>query len=391
MIGFDLLGSTMRCDPHPTWDKLRETDPKHWNAPLGLLLLTRHRDVTEMLRADAWPASPLRATVARISARAGVSLPAVDRFLAATLFIDTGPGHPAGRRLVAAVLNSRPLSSLTPEIVRRTEALLHDGLDRGGFDMVADFADPLTFGVMAGLMGLDDADCAYVFPRARAVPVLLNFVPDFRAIIALDAGLAEAEALIAERLVERRAAPRDDGLSRIGALGGDQEPRQLAATILFMLFVGAATTAAFLSGAVVRMVRDDRVRTALADPGPAVDELLRLESTVRHGDPRVAGPDAMLGGEPVAEGSIVVPLYEAANRDPTTYPDPHAFRPGRPTPHIAFGHGAHACLGAAMARLEARIALAALAAAPAFTLRHEPMLEPLDALRRLAAVPVDFV
>jgi cytochrome P450 len=199
----------------------------------------------------------------------------------------------------------------------------------------------------------------------------------------------------AEDLITALVAARDgsaDGLhagagpAGTGSDGADRlSDDELTSMIWLLLVAGHETTVNLLSSGVLALLEHPEQLAALrADPtsiGPAVEELLRYCSPVQVTFPVISRADTELGGVPIATGDIVVPVVLAANRDPGRITDPDSLDLARaPNPHVAFGHGPHHCLGAPLARLEARIALTALLtrfpelelAVPAERVRYRP-------------------
>ena len=184
--------------------------------------------------------------------------------------------------------------------------------------------------------------------------------------------------------------------ARAQGLAGDEDgidDRWLHSRILFLVLVGAETTSAFLASAIRQSLDMPEIRPAIADPArraAVVEELLRLDSPVILAARRPTR-DIEVGGRTIPAGAGVIPYIIAGNRDPEAYPEPDRFQPGREGPgNLAFGEGAHGCLGAALARLEGRIVL------PAFFARVPPARRAeatdewvrLDTFRRLARLPI---
>jgi cytochrome P450 len=179
----------------------------------------------------------------------------------------------------------------------------------------------------------------------------------------------ELGAYLAERLAERRASPRDDLLSALLEAEIDGEKLTDAETVGFaflLLVAGNETTTNLISNAAINLDRHpDERRKLVDDPsliGRAVEECLRFDSPVQ-GLARTLTRDVKLHGTPIPKGEQVLLLFASANRDDRRIPDPERFDVTRdPNPHLAFGFGAHYCLGANLARLEARVAFEELLA-----------------------------
>jgi len=308
-----------------------------------------------------------------------------------------GPDHQRLRRLVAAAFTRRPMEALDDHIREITAALLDDLMDRqnayGVVDLLAEFAYPLPMTVICEMLGLPD-----------------EHRPPFRELTATVAGGAfvseEELGNAVDRLVEllrllvalKREAPAADLISALVAVrdGGDRLSEDELTSMIFLLVVaGHETTVNLLANGVSALFANpDQLARLRAQPaliGTAVEELLRYCSPLQVTFPAVAGSDTDLGGVAIAAGEVLVPVLLTANRDPARVADPDGLDLARePNHHVAFGHGAHHCLGAPLARLEARIALPALldrypdlelAVAPeALTWRPNFLFNGLDAL-----------
>jgi cytochrome P450 len=213
--------------------------------------------------------------------------------------------------------------------------------------------------VIAELLGLRIDDRAEF--RRLADGALMADPGDQAALVA---GWEAFTAYAAELVEVRRTTPGEDLLSILTAVRDDDEGRlsedELVAMVVVLVGAGYVSTRnAIAVGAVHLTGRLDSVDEQVVEQ--VVEEVLRLTSGLTgEAMPRWAREDVELGGVTVAAGDQVLVSLAAANRDPAAFPDPDAFRPGRP-PHLAFGRGPHHCLGAAVARLELRAALTSLA------------------------------
>jgi cytochrome P450 len=213
---------------------------------------------------------------------------------------------------------------------------------------------------------------------------------------ASDAAREMAEYFIVEAR-RRRAAPGDDLLTALAQAedGGDQlSADELVANAILLLVAGHETTTNLIGNGMLSLLRHPQQLALLQqDPtllGNAVEELLRYDSPVQYTE-RIALQDTTIGSAMIAEGETVQLFIGAANRDPQRYPDPDILDVQRAdVRHLAFAHGAHFCLGAPLARLEARIAIGALLErAPRLALTDESLVwRPNFALRGLVRLPL---
>ncbi|WP_296607255.1 cytochrome P450 [Nocardioides sp.] len=285
------------------------------------------------------------------------------------------PDHTAFRKLVARGFTPRQVTTLEPAVrafvVERLERLR----EQGGGDIVETLFKPLPTMVVAHYLGVPEEE------RDRFDDWTHAIVAASSAGAVLDAAeaIGEMMAYFTALIERRRVDPGDDTVSHLVAAGVGTDPDDTAGLLSILAYVftvvtgGNDTTTGMLGGSVQLLESDrDQRRLLLADPslvGEAVEELLRLTSPVQ-GLARTTTRDVELHGATIPAGRRVLLLYGAANRDPRRYgPDADALDVRRrPTQILTFSQGSHHCLGAAAARLQARIALEELLArCPDFT------------------------
>jgi cytochrome P450 len=347
----------MRRDPYPVYQQLRRQGPVFHFPPTDAWMLLDHESVKRALT-DSESFSSV------VTAGATTS-----RWL---IFQDP-PRHTQLRALVTRAFTPRAVAALEPRIAALATELLDAVTARGAMDVVGDFAVPLPLMVIAELLGAPAAD----WPRFRrwsdAILALSYFViGDARA------GGAEVDYLevteemqgyLADLLDERRAAPKDDLLTRlrIAEVDGERlDDDEILAFFQLLLVAGHETTTNLLANAVVCFAEHPEQRTRLdVEPGllpTAIEEVLRYRSPVQAVF-RATTRRVHVGDTVIPADRLVLALIGSANRDPAVFADPGRFDIGRaPNPHVAFGHGIHFCIGAPLSRLEARVALPILLA-----------------------------
>ncbi|MER7701525.1 cytochrome P450 [Kitasatospora sp. NPDC097605] len=330
------------------------------------LLITRHEDVTAVLGDDRFSRAGYTELARPLFARKSESV------LLATA---DAPDHTRRRRAILPDFTARRVRLLHPRLEALAERLLDDltgGAATGEADLVGGFTVPFAMRVICELLGVPLDDGAML--RAE-VDILMSTSGHTREEVAATQTRVDDyfAALVAGK---RRAAeaghPADDLLTRLALRPGDDpdqrlSDREVVALGSGMLMAGYETTGNSFGMCVLLLLRHPALAASLREhPGripAAVEEMLRFSSLNNTGGaPHLVTEDTELGGCPVAAGRIVVPLTDAANRDPAVFTDPDAFDPDRPdaASHLAFGHGRHLCLGAELARAELRIGLGAL-------------------------------
>jgi cytochrome P450 len=216
-------------------------------------------------------------------------------------------------------------------------------------------------------------------------------------VIAANDATDELIEYLDELIAKRRVDPHDDMLSALIAAeesGQTLSRDELIATFLLLLIAGHETTANLIGNGMLALLRHpEQLARLRAEPEldrPAVEELMRFDGPIQMVQ-RITLEDVEIGGREIPTGCIVILLTAAANRDPAVFVDPTRLDLGRtPNPHLGFGGGAHFCLGAALARLEGRIAIGALARRfPGMrVLANKPEWRPSFTIRGLRQLPL---
>ncbi|TQF06324.1 cytochrome P450 [Kitasatospora acidiphila] len=329
----------------------------------GRLVFPRYREVRHLLRDPAFICAPTAAGM--LSA-----LPAELRELLApvaswVLYADP-PLHPRLRTLMAKAFSPRRITDLRSTIVRTADALVSEFATKGGGDAVTELAEPLPVRTISALLGIPEADQGVV--KAWSDDVVLVAEPE------LTEDRQQLVALAWQRLAryfegvvdERHARPGNDiisGLVQAEAQGDRLTTEEITANCIALLVGGHETTSSLMSSLFIAAAAHPEHREAVVidDTFAAgfVEEVLRLDGPSKI-TARAAVYDTDVFGIPVVAGQRLVLLQASANRDPEVFAFAEEFRPERhPNPHLGFGHGPHACFGAALARMQATALLQA--------------------------------
>lgn len=388
------LESPMLDDPRPFYERARREEPVFWSESLKLWVVTRYDDVCAVAK-----------DVARFSSldsiTPGATVPPPEMLevlmkgfpLLPSLVDSDPPVHTRGRALVTKALSLRRLAQFEPIIRDIAERLVDSFAARGQVDLVEAFAIALPANFIVDLLGLPHdhldkvnrwtTDSAAVFAAQKPLPELVEAAR----------GFVDYQHYLAAAIEERRANPRDDALSDIVTGAAELDPpfgmAELINMVLQVLFAGYETTAGLIAASALQLARDPELFTrARKEPSiiPAiVEETLRVASPI-HAMYRTANEDVELGGVKIRKGERLQIAYISANHDERRFEDPLRFDIQRTTPHLAFGHGIHFCIGAPLARLEGRIALEVLTQRlPGLRLvpDHKPTYFPSATARRL--------
>jgi len=347
-------------EPPVEYAKLLRDEPvRRVRIPTGDLvwLVTRHEDVRRVLSDTVF-------------SREAITAPGAPRLLpiaqgSKSIFVMDPPGHSRLRKLVARAFAPRRIEALRTEVRALTDQLVGDMVQTGPpGDLLAGLAQPLPITVICRMLGVPYKD---VDQFRQWTDIMLSYAAGRREEV-----LAARDALngYLTRLIDgKRADPTDDLMMVLinAAEDGDRlDDEELLAFGYTLLGAGYHATTAGLAHGVVTLLRSPARWARLAaqpDLAPTVvEELLRRSQAGGGlGAMRIAIADTEIAGVPIARGDAVLPLINAANRDPEVFSDPDGVVLDRkPNPHLSFGHGIHHCLGAQLGRLELEIALRTL-------------------------------
>jgi cytochrome P450 len=349
-VEFDPFDYGFHRDPYPTYRWLRDDAPVYHNERMGFWALSRFDDVLDGLHDPA-----------TYTSAGGVAIEHTDAALTSMIEMDP-PDHTAMRKLIARRFTPRRIAELEPRVREWTGALLDRLEGRREFDVVHEFSALLPTTVIGTLLGIpgDRHDDARQWTDDLLTREPGNPVPPPAAA----AGAMQIAMLAHELAGARREQPTDDILSTLVQAEVDGAPltdEQVIGFCLLLISGGHETTSKLIANGVRLFAshpdqRDDVIAAPDRMVG-AVEELLRFTSPTQY-MARTTTRALRLHGVEMPAGAKVALLLGSGNRDPREFDRPDEFDIARANPRIlAFGHGAHVCLGAAVARLEARVAL----------------------------------
>lgn len=359
--GFQLLeiDPEFRANPYPRLADLQVRCPVRHDPVLESLVVTRYEDVRGIVNDRGLWRNPARgnprALFSRVSEASGEQPLSI-------LFMDD-PDHARVRGPLTQAFYKRA-AKMKPQ----TEAIVDEVLDglagRASFDIIADYGVPVPILVIAAVLGIEKERLREFREWSEGIILSLNALrtpeQDQQLLVAAEA----LSAFFAQAMAERRKAPRDDLISdmvQLQAAGAQLSDDEVSVNLQSLLVGGNLTTTDLIGNGVrAFLTHPDQLAALKADPkliAAAVEEILRWDPPITMTS-RIASCPMEVGGEAVAEKEAMITVLRAANRDPTVYDAPDAFDITRKhVPHMAFGGGAHICIGAPLARMEGQVAL----------------------------------
>lgn len=353
-------------DPYPQYRRLRDEDPIHL-SPMGFWFLSRHEDVAAVLRAglsveDRNISGSVREyfhTFGSDPEQSILNLSMLDR---------DPPDHTRLRSLVTKVFTRRAVAALEPEITGLVDTALDQIADAGRADLVETLAFPLPFTVISRMLGMPPTDHERIRELSATLVKSLEVV-DEATMKAIFAASAELTQITREVIAWKRAIPTDDLLTAL--INAEHEghmldEHELIAQVVLLYVAGHETTVNLIANGTVALLRSPsqfellRSRPDLIDN--AVEEFLRYDSPVQQSR-RITVEPYVVGDVEIPPGAFIMACLASANRDERVFgPDADQLRVDRSEARqqVSFGAGPHHCLGAALARLEARIAIGRL-------------------------------
>ncbi len=364
---FDPLSPDFIRDPYPHYDILRRLDPVHV-TPHGMYLVSRHADVSEILRDKRFGKDFVERSVRRYGPK--IMEEPIFRSMSHWMLQQDPPDHTRLRGLVVKAFTARRVEDMRPRIQEVVDQTLDRVIPNGHMDLIEDFAFRLPVTIICDMLGIPEEHRATFHAGTRDGGRILDPVPLSPDEIAKgNAANAMAQMYFHQLFELRRKQPGDDLTTQLVQAeedGSKLSNEELTANIILLFGAGHETTVNLIGNGLLALYRNpDQLALLKAKPElitGAIEEILRYDSSVQMTG-RVTLEDIDdLCGRRIGKGETVLCLLGSANRDPAVYPDrPDQFDIVRPNVRpLSFGGGIHYCLGAQLARIEAEIAISTL-------------------------------
>ena len=356
-------------NPYPTYKKFLNESPVFWSQELSAWIISPYELVEAGLHSSTLNAGErMSAASSHFSDEERKQYSAILHNLNNWIVFQDPPSHTRLRRLISKSFTPRSITAFEPKIEKIVNDLLDEIGDKEKFDLVAEFSFRLPAAVMCDLLGIP---LDRQWDLKRWADGIAGFsaaarVTSEKAKFANEMALESRKYLIT--LFEQlRKEPGDNLLSRLVDQSDEPNPLsddELVALVVQLFFAGFETTEGLIGNMMIALANHpDELAKLRANPeliANAVEETLRFDSSILK-QSRVASEDQDFGGQKIKKGDYMHFMIGAANYDPARFSDAHIFDVERDdVGHVSFGHGIHFCIGAPLARLEARIALRAL-------------------------------
>ncbi|MFF5256193.1 cytochrome P450 [Streptomyces leeuwenhoekii] len=384
-------------DPYPHYAELRRHVPVH-EHPGGFWMLSRYEDVSALMRSGLSVEQRHVAPGPFRDAYAKAGVTDEPRLKGLALLDRDAPDHTRLRKLVTMAFTARAVNAMEGEI----RSLVDEALDRiaadGGGDLVEALAFPLPFTVISRMLGMPPTDTVRMRTLTHTLMRSVEPTTDPEVMRAVEAADAELFDIVGEAVDWKRQNPADDLLTALITAEdhGDVLSRdELIAQVTMLYVAGHETTVNLISGGTLALLRNPGQLRLLRDKPEleqnAIEELLRYDAPV-HNSRRITLEPYEVGGHEIPPGSFILANLAGANRDESYFgPDAEELRLDRENArrHVSFGGGMHLCLGAALARIEGRVAIGGLVRRfPGLELAGEVEWNGLLSLRGAARLPV---
>ena len=362
---YNPLSSAVQANPYPYYAALRESAPVYFNEQLGWYIVSRYEDVVAITKNPA-VFSSARAIVRpeQFDAAEKEAPISVRGFRRGVLIGEDPPTHTKTRNLVTRAFTPKRIAEMEPRIRQLARELISQLPRSGEFDLIKDLAEPLPMIVIAEMLGVEP-ERRHEFKRWSDDAISTSFALATGAELSgFERSARDMADYMAQALEARRQQPREDLIQALldnGVREGVLSVDDAVAFCRLLLVAGNETTTNLLgNGMRALLSHPDQLERLTREPAlipNAVEEMLRYDSAAQALF-RKTTQEVEVCGTRIPAGASVLLLFGSANRDPRKFQEPDRFDVTRNVVgQVAFGHGIHFCLGAPLARLEARVAL----------------------------------
>ncbi|PCJ36731.1 MAG: cytochrome [Moraxellaceae bacterium] len=367
MPKYDLSSHEFVSNPYPTYRRLHEESPIYWCEERKYYYVSNLEYVKSIFvdsRASSDRVAPM---VENLSDFQRSAIEPLTSTLSKWILFQDPPKHTPLRKFIVQSLSSKVVDAIEPKIYSVVDELIDDFSQQGDFDLIQDFAYPLPAIVISILLGVPVEDRDKIKAWSDTIARFLGEKNSLSLLAKAQQDIVEMTGYFRDILDQQRSNPKENVMSKMIALQQQQpelDDEHIIANCIGLIFAGHETTTHLIANTWLALQQHpDQLSLLRENPDlieSAIEESLRYESPVQRMGRFIKEPIEM-GGQILKPGRRVLLLMGAANRDPSLIDRPNSFDIRRTASrHLAFGHGIHLCPGAALGRLEARIAIQAL-------------------------------
>ncbi|MBW4596129.1 MAG: cytochrome P450 [Brasilonema angustatum HA4187-MV1] len=364
---FNLFDPKFNANPYPTYHRLRESDPVHRYFVGGDWIVTRYADVKAVLksgrvRTDDRPKSIQERNKYLKDKEKNLNTLAytTSRFL----FYMNPPDHTRLRGLVGKAFSPVVVERMRPHIQEIVDELLDKVRHKGSMDIVADLASPLSVSVISMLLGIPKEAQQQLHQWTNVLSRILDPLVSLEEYQAMNKATKEIQEYLRTLIAEREKDPQEDLISNLIAAQEQNDrlsQKDILAICTLLFGAGEETTGNTIGNGILALLQHpnqiEQLKTEPTKIQSAVEEIIRYDSAIQMLT-RIAIDNLEVGNRTIKAGEKIVLCLGAANRDPAQFPEPDELNINRgQNQHVAFADGIHYCLGAALARVEAQIAI----------------------------------
>jgi cytochrome P450 len=406
MTQYDLNSAEFLANPYPVYDQLRKNDPIFWSAENGYWLLTRYADIASLISDNNFSSNRMSAHASRMPEQVKAHFSPFFTALSSWMLMIDPPDHTRLRGIVNKAFTPRVVENMRALIQQLVDEMLARVKQQNRMEVMADLANPLPAMVIAAMLGVPGSDQPQFKAWSDDISMALGGLDSagskeelFALYEIAQKSYLALSSYFKEKVAELRLHPKENLLSAMiqAEEKGDRlTESELFANCVLLMIAGHETTTNLIGNGVLALLRNPTQPELLRNNPDlivsAVEEMLRYDSPVQKMG-RIARADIPIAGLEIKQGQLVCFGFGAANRDPEQFASPQQLDITRqPNRHLAFGHGLHYCVGAALARIEGQIVInQILRSLPGLHLEHENLEWHRNfTLRGLKSLPVVF-